>query len=587
MIIAAVMLLGALAACGTQQPAVTTAAAAETTAAATTAAAAETTTAAAAAETTTAAATTTAAVTTVTAATTTAAATTAAPTEAETGLDPKYAEPIVVSMNVMNAERNGQDIRSQTIQEKFNLTFDYIPVNWSDWNEKIRTWIATDDAPDLIWWDLKGAQAQEFKSWASQGAFSPFKAEYFTADRPNLSHVYQNSPSVEALSVDGDLYAWPSLRDNPPEAQNCYTSVWDYSRDWARAVGKYNEDDIYTWDEWIDLLRAVYTEDPGQNGPANAVLVMPTWAFPHAPVLFISAPAAEGNETCSYIRGADGQYVWPPSLPEYRMGVKMTYDMYQEGLIYKDNIVFTGNEQDDMIRAGLAFANYNVTGGLNGHTDIMLQDGVLENREDFGIAIVVSHDGNWYMSQTEDYWTVTCMNGKLTDAKIDRILDFWEFLFTVEGIRLRLWGGEGEHFEVTGPAVTDVNMLWEYSEEGKYFISPFQNRFEFNEANGAVNGAGLTYLTPGNPTYTKDETLRLFNTMASGRIPVIIKPFDYEVSFSVYPNKGRYGSFGSEVKEEMIALIAQPNIDVEAEWDRFIESMMPRVQSVLDELNAN
>jgi hypothetical protein len=239
-----------------------------------------------------------------------------------------------------------------------------------------------------------------------------------------------------------------------------------------------------------------------------------------------------------------------------------------------------------MIRAGLAFATYNVTGGLNGHTNVMLQDEVLQNREDFGFAAVISYDGKWYMTQTEDYWCVTAMNARLTEKKIDRILDFWDFLFTVDGIRMRLWGTEGWGYEATGPNVTDVKMLWEYSEENKYYISPFDNKYEFGEANGAVNGQGGTYLTPGNPTYTKDETLRLFMTMASGDYPVIIKPFDYNVSFSVTPNKGKYGSFGSEVKEQMIALIAQPNINIEAEWDKFVESMMPRVQLVLDELNG-
>ena len=492
----------------------------------------------------------------------------------------------MVSMNVMNAERNGQDVRSQYIRDNFNLTFEYIPVNWGDWNEKIRTWIATDDAPDLLWWDLKGAQAQEYSSWADQGAFAPFKASYFTNDRPNLQNVYENSPSIPVLSVNGELYAWPSMRDNLPEAQSCYTSVWDYRRDWAKAVGKYKEDDIYTWEEWIDLLRAIRDEDPGGNGSANAVLAMATWAFPHAPALFLGPPAAEGNETCSYIKGDDGKYVWPPSLPEYRTGVKVTYDMYQEGLIFKDNIIFTANEHEDMIKAGLAFATYNVTGSLNSFTDDMLRDGVLTNREDYGFAIVQSYDGNWYMTQTEDYWCVTAMNHKVDEAKADRILDFWEFLFTAEGIRLRLWGTEGWGYESTGPNVTDVKMLWEYSDSAQSFVSPFANKFEFNEANGATNSPGTTYLTPGNPAYARDEMFRLFSTMSSGKLPVVIKVFDYDVSFSVYPNKGKYGSFGSEVKEQLVSLIAQPNIDIESLWDDYVASMMPRVQLVLDELNA-
>ena len=494
-----------------------------------------------------------------------------------------YSTPVQVSMNVMNAEKNCKHARNEYIKEKFNLTFEYIPVSWGDWNDKIRTWVATDDAPDLIWWDLKGAQATEYRSWAQQGAFAPFKAEYFTDDRPNLKDTYENGLSIDALSVDGELYAWPSLRDNPPEAQSCYTSHWCYRRDWAKAVGLYKENDIYSWDEWLDLIRAVLDQDPGGNGIANAGLVMATWAFPHAPALFIGPPAAEGNETCSYIL-VDGKYVWPPALDEYKQGVKITYDMYQEGLIYPDNMVFTGSEADDMIKSGLAFATYNVTGSLNSWTTDMIKDGIIDEREDFGIAIVTGWDGNWYMTQTEDYWTVTAMNHKLEDdpVKIARILDFWEYLQTTEGIRLRTWGIEGQDYTVTGDAVEDVELLWEFDEQTQTYISPYVND-EFNEANGSENGP--TVLGPGTIAYQYDERDRLWNTFASGEIPTVVKVFDYNVSFGSAENKDKYGSFGTEVKTKLSELIAQPNIDIEAEWDAFIEAMMPRVQLVLDELN--
>lgn len=494
-----------------------------------------------------------------------------------------YSTPIQVSMNVMNAEKNGNHARNEYIKEKFNLTFEYIPVSWGDWNDKIRTWVATDDAPDLIWWDLKGAQATEYRSWAQQGAFAPFKAEYFTDERPNLKDTYENGLSIDALSVDGELYAWPSLRDNPAEAQSCYTSHWCYRRDWAKDVGLYKENDIYSWDEWLDLIRAVLEQDPGGNGVANAGLVMATWAFPHAPALFIGPPAAEGNETCSYIL-VDGEYVWPPTLDTYKQGVKITYDMYQEGLIYPDNMVFTGTESDDMIKSGLAFATYNVTGSLNSWTTDMIKDGVIDEREDFGIAIVTGWDGNWYMTQTEDYWTVTAMNHKLEDdpAKIARILDFWEYLQTTEGIRLRTWGIEGQDYTVIGDAVEDVELLWDFDEQTQTYISPYVND-EFNEANGSENGP--TVIGPGTIAYQYEERDRLWNTFASGEIPTVVKVFDYNVSFGSAENKDKYGSFGTEVKTKLSELIAQPNIDIEAEWDAFIETMMPRVQLVLDELN--
>jgi len=496
----------------------------------------------------------------------------------------KYDEPIVVSMNVMNQERHGQpeDPRWQIAQEKFNITFDYIPCNWGEWNEKIRTWIATDDAPDLIWWDLKGAQAQEYRTWAIEGAFAPLKAEYFDETRPELSKVYQNSPSIPVLSVDGVLYSWPSMRDNPPEAESCYTSHWSYRRDWAKALGLYKEGDVYTWDEWLELLRAVIAEDPGENGAANAALVMPTWAFPHAPALFIGPPASEGNETCSYIK-VDGEYVWPAALPEYKQGVKITYDMYQEGLIYQDNLLFMGNESEDMIRAGLAFATYNVTGSLNHWTTDMLRDEVIADRSDFGIAIVHGWDGNWYMTQTEDYWTITAMSHKMSEEKINRVLDFWEYLFTTEGKQMRQYGRVGVDYNVTGEGLNDVELLWPYDEAAGDFVSPFANKYEYGEGNGALNTS--TIVPPRTPQYQNDERTRLWNTFASSPDSVV-KIFDYDVAFGSAPNKDIHGSFGMRAKEKLVELLPQRGIDIEAEWDAFVALMMPEVQLVLDELNG-
>jgi ABC-type glycerol-3-phosphate transport system substrate-binding protein len=496
----------------------------------------------------------------------------------------KYAEPVVVSMNLMNQERLGQpeDPRWQIVKEKFNLTFDYIPCNWGEWNDKIRTWIATDDAPDLIWWDVKGAQAQEYRSWAREGAFAPLDAKYFTEDRPNLKNVYDNSPSIPALSVDGVLYSWPSMRDNPPEAESCYTSHWCYRRDWAKAVGLYKEGDIYTWEEWIELLRAVIAQDPGGNGSGNAALVMASWAFPHAPALFVGPPAAEGNETSSYIK-VDGQYVWPPALEEYKKGVKVTYDMYQEGLIYQDNLLFMGSEPEEMVRAGLAFAIYNVTGTLNNWTTDMLRDVIIKEREDFGIAIVYSRDGNWYMTQTEDYWTITAFSHRMEEDRVNRVLDFWEYMFTTEGYQMRNYGRVDVDYKVTGPGISDIEPLWPYDDAASDYVNPFLNKYEFNEATGANNGK--TIVPPNTPAYMYNERTRLWNSFAASENKVV-KVFDYDVAFGSAPQKDLNGSFGMRVKEKLIELLPQKGIDIEAEWDKYIESMMPEVQLVLDELNG-
>lgn len=486
--------------------------------------------------------------------------------------------PVVLSQNVLEAEKHGNHARNEFVKEKFNLTYEYIPVSWGDWNEKIRTWVSTDDAPDLINWDLKAASSTEYFDWAKQGAFAPITEE-MVSKYEELYSFYQTSESVAAYKVDGELYCWPANRNNPPEIDNVYTSYYVIRKDWAEAVGLYNEDDEYTWEEWKELLRAIIAQDPGGNGVSNAGIVLPTWGFPNGAVTFLNAPAAEGNETCSYIK-VDGQYIWPAATEEYKAAVVETYNMYQEGLIYRDNISFTGTESDDMFKAGLAFAAYNVAGSMNSWTTDMIRDGVIDERGDVAPAVVYGMDGNWYMTQTEDYWTVTAFNHNITEEKMDRALMFWNYLNTTEGIRLRWLGIEGVDYEVTGPNPEDVEILWEYDEETETYISPYVND-AFNEA----SPAGLA--PTGNPAeiqFQYDLQQIVWDKMAEGK--ATIKELDYEMSVFSGPNKDRYGTFGSDAKERMTQILADPNCDPAAEWDAFIEEMMPRVQPVLDELNA-
>src|SRR5450756_1353793 len=70
---------------------------------------------------------------------------------------------IKVSMDVMDAEKCGKNPKSDYIKATFGIEFEYMPVSWGDWGEKIRTWVSANDMPDLVWWDLKGASSQEYK----------------------------------------------------------------------------------------------------------------------------------------------------------------------------------------------------------------------------------------------------------------------------------------------------------------------------------------------------------------------------------------------------------------------------------------
>jgi len=489
-------------------------------------------------------------------------------------------EPITISVNVMDAEKCGSNAKSDFIKEEFGVTFDYWPTTWGDWNEKLNVWINGGNAPDLIWSDLKGASSQQYRTWADQGAFAPVDLEMLS-DYEYLDALAKEmaNTSIKALTVGDELYAWPATRNDVPSAQHTYNSWWGYRRDWAKEVGLYKEGDVYTFEEWKTLVATVIAEDPGGNGAGNtAGLVMPTWAFPFGAVLFINDVPAEGNETCSYIN-VDGEYVWPPTTEEYREGVIATYEMYQEGLIWQDNISFKGGEETAMFKSGLAFAQYPCSIGDVNATMEELSKAGLTTADDAVAPVLITFDDKAWFTQTEDYWTVTSFSSEVDAEKMDRVFEVWNFLMSPEGMRLNLVGLEGVDYDLNDDG--SMKVLWDIDPDTGQFVNPYAE-IRFNEATMA-GAPGPKNPSPATAAYGLAEIAKVRKYMADNEVG--IKTFDYDTSFFSAPKKDQYGTFGIEVKNKLIELLVSSE-DIGADWDAYVESMMPKVQPILDEINA-
>ena len=487
--------------------------------------------------------------------------------------------PITVSVDVMEAEKCGKNAKSDFVTKQFGITFKYIPVDWGTWNEKIKTMVSANGAPDLTWWDLKGASSQDFKTWVKGGAFRDIPVDKISA-QPEIKKLYDSMESIKSLTIDGKLYAWPASRNNPPILQNTYASYWVYRRDWAKAVNLYKEGDVYTYEEWVALCKKVITDDPGKNGAGNtAGLVMAPWAFPHAAVLFIGPVVAEGNETCSYIKGADGKYVWPPSLPAYKDNVLKTYNLYKDGVIWKDNVQFKAGEDTDLFKAGRAFAKY--AGGANGFNDLcpaLLKAGLIKTAADVGPAII-TFDSKFYLTQTEDFWTVTAFSNKVDDAKLERVLSLWNYLNSKDGQLLQWLGFKDKDYTLNADGT--VKILWLKDAKTDLWINPYSEI-----RTGEFTMAGLTPPTnPANPAYGALCDKQIQDYIAKSGL--VIKPLDYKVSFFSAPNKDKFGTFGSDCKAKLTEFLQASKTEAEmgANWDAWVTSMMPKVQPVLDEIN--
>ena len=513
------------------------------------------------------------------------AAETEAPAPADDGGEEPAAESaydthIKISMDVLNAEKTDKSEKDEFFRNKFNIEWELYPVTWEDWLEKIRTWVNGDDMPDIVWWDMKASNTAEFKKWAAAGAFREIPEDL--SKWPNLAQLREELFSDDLLlSVDGKLYGWPSSRKNPEFIDNAYYSMFAYRRDWAKAVGMYNEGDVYTWDEVKAMIDAVKEQDPGGNGVGNTIgIVSATWAFPG---VYAELNAAQPDRI-AYQKDENGDYYLYAKTEKMAETVAFVRDLYQGGYIWKDQPNSSGDDGADKFHAGQAFmylAN-NSPSYFNGDPLNKMVRGGICDADAVAPMIVKSAVGEpyFYLLQTEDYWTVASISHNVDDEKFERILDMWDWLASEEGRIFLVAGVEGKDYEVNADGT--YNILWDQDENGMY-ISPYQD-YAFNIYTPATLTASPNETSV---TYGYDLFEPVYDYMQnSGNFKCQHIP--WEVMAWDGPAYSEYGYFESDVNAQMEIIVTDSNdIDAKEEWLKWIDSISDKIKEVEDELNAN
>ncbi|MDD2580034.1 MAG: extracellular solute-binding protein [Eubacteriales bacterium] len=499
------------------------------------------------------------------------------PTETTEPGETAYETKITISQTVLDAEKTGNTARDQWFNEKFNVEWEFIPVTWGDWTEKVRAMIAGDDMPDLLWWDMKLNHTAEFRGWAEAGAFREIPADLSTW--PNLAAKREALTSDdEMLTVDNKLYGWPAHRNNPDWMQNVYYPLFAYRRDWAKEVGMYKEGDAYTWDEIKEMIDTVKAEDPGGNGAGNTFgITSEAWAFPGVFMEILGY----AEERTGYIKTDEG---WIPhfTTDAFREELKFVSELYRDGYIWKDQMVVGGSEGADNFFAGRSFMFLgNNSPSWFGGTAFpqMVDGGIVASTDDVAPMMALSpmDDKRFTLTQTEDYWTVTHFAYHVDDEKMERILDMWDWLASEDGRAFSLAGIPDVDY--TRNADGTITILWEKNADGD-FISPYQD-------------TGGNMYTPPTLISSPNETSRMAGFDAFDLIHEFMQTSsDYHVNEVNWPlavfggeQYSTYGAFSSEVTNKIKEIMAASE-DVDTLLDAYLAEMEPKWRPVADELNA-
>lgn len=470
-----------------------------------------------------------------------------------------YSKHYTFSINVQNVDKPLKKSLDY-ISEKFNVDFELIPVTASDWNEKVRIWMATGDAPDILWANIQNYNFSEYVTWVDQGLLKelPDLKQY-----PNLYERRSALKSAPYFQRDGKEYAWLAPRISVTE-NNVSAYQFMYRRDWAEELGIANDDDTYTWNEFLEIAKR-FSQTPLPNGSGNRIgLVGNVGVFPHFAGLMQIAPYWEQY----YLK--DGKYVWGLDQPETLEGIKTAKQLHDDGVLWSDQIVSKSSEGLNKFMAGQAGITFAAWTPVQIQTVMLQLEDLYPNMDVYDAVrpmYVKAPNGKLWGQTAVDYWGISVFNKNLSDDELDRILQIYDWMISPEGLELDKYGVEGEDFTL--------------AEDGKHILAEPEATNPI-AAVACINEV-FNYENDAVDDRAKKMSREIVDKLSGDDAE--LREYDYALYFFSAPNKDQYGLFYEEGKEKIKELIVTSD-NIEADWEKWKDSVRDKVNLVLEELNT-
>ena len=343
--------------------------------------------------------------------------------------------------NLYFSSWDGSDPYTDVIEKMFDVEITPSSYSNQDWGEKVSSEVNGNNIGDAFHFDLESFNfGNTYKNWAEGKIIKALPDDL--SKWPKIKALIENTSNIESLKLGGKIYGLPLAynQDDPDKTISNFTYV--YRRDWLRTMKPawVHEDDVYTWQEFLDIIDLFATRPAVVAGDAAAIGDV-NWGFPSLTNFFKDSPHC-------YSAPESGPAVNASNASQDAAG----YNAYKGGTlgIYYEN---------------LSLSNYSKL-----RQDIKNIKEISEEDLDDMTAImrVKGPDGKFHLEGSENWFSMTFFNYDITDAKQEKILDILEYLLGEEGTRLAILGKENQDYRWDGEDTELIPDNWPMKSNGEY-----------------------------------------------------------------------------------------------------------------------
>ena len=360
------------------------------------------------------------------------------------------------------------------IEQKFGVHFtdpanDVKPASYdfSNWTSQVNSDLMG-DLPDVFEADI---DSYNFSSTYARWAGKKIKAlpdEVFNANGrwKNLAKMLNNYSDLEYLKIDGKLYGIPLARNVAESDVPFAPFTYVYRRDVAKQLGVYKDNDVYSWQEFLDLLDAF---DSYESFSKYGAIGDSEWAYPSIMNFYKTAShcfAIENGQivnnytTQQYITGVNEIR---NNLSKYYLNKQIDYSQ-QQNMVKEE---YVSKQHIGVFYENLTMSNY---------LKILEKFNYDDNKAAF--MKVMGPDGKYALEEQEQWFSMSLINAEISDKKLETILDIMDWLLSEEGTQMALYGIEGQDYEIVNGEVSlidSVGSLWRKGRDGEYTASAQNN----------------------------------------------------------------------------------------------------------------
>ena len=374
----------------------------------------------------------------------------------------------------------GDDQYLREIEDQFNVKLSVSAYSYNNWNDQVSSAVNGDNLPDSFDFNLDSYNIQNtYRKWAEDGMIKPLPSDM--SQWPLIDSYIKKCDNYEKLLIDGKLYCIPVLKDFANYQKDFSPFTYVYRRDWAKQWGVYQENDVYTWEQFIALLDKFYVELTPTKRSAIADV---EWGYPSIINFYKDFPHIfgynEANNTVFNNYTSEKFLAGLELAKEYSDGAKKYYAIDQYNYVDREGEIISEYEGN---KVGVFYENLS----LKNYTNLRAE--VLKNNKTFtpqqlddatAIMKVKGPDGKFALEGAQNWFSATFFSADVSDNKLSKILDVLEWTLTDEGTIMALYGDEGYdyviddedyNYEVGDSKVKLIELPgygWEKTVEGKY-----------------------------------------------------------------------------------------------------------------------